>query len=628
MKKILFVILCMICFVNAGIVTYTQSFDMVNVIKPAKSKQIICKTRVDLTHGLVDNYACDVNDIHVRTSSNFWVGSLGPINAYSDKRYTDYDINRYVGMGNKIFVDYTIPTENANENNKIYVTCPAGMVHKIEDEAYTCVKPYICDNDEYAIDEFNCSALPENAHRNKKVGYTCNKGYVNQGDICEEIVQCNETDKYNKNENRCYERPEHSHWLKNKFDWECDKGYVNQGDMCEEIVQCDSLSRYYEPSNTCISKPPYSHWNAENSVDWSCDNGYIISNNSCIRKSICLTTQKYDEFTNTCIDPPEHSHWNWNGSAYFCDDGYFNNGYGCEVKKTCAHYDEENNECFTKPEHSHWVYSDGATWACDEKYHEDGNGNCFTCEEPFQFNYETGTCVIKPEHSNWTYEGHWECEEGYVERYGSCEEKVSCWFSRYDESLNQCVSKPSGSHWVNDYSTDWEYDEPLNLSQYFSLNHWISFEFYGNNANDLKDNTQYPLVMSLNYTIGSKIGNEDISITPFANASLSIFGVDYTSLESFSYEGDQSITSIYFKLGIGLELNILGFFGNINYNQLFIQDLANIEFNNYVIDYKFGFNFGEHWIAYFMYETNLIKSTTILKEYKSDVMGLGIGYRF
>lgn len=627
MKKILFVILCMVCFVNAGIVTYTQSFDKVNVIKPAKSKQITCKTDANLNKGLIRNFACNVNSIGVYDEDYMWVGNLTKsLEAYYSMRYQDYDIDRYRFTGKHIIVEYESPTEDASEDNKKYVICPAGMMHKIEGNAYTCVKPYVCNNDEYAIDEFTCLSLPENAHRNNKIGYTCNKGFVNKNDACEKIVQCNNNDKYDKNENTCYEKPENSHWIKNTFEWECNENYVNQGDYCEEKVQCDSLSKYYAPSNTCISKPSYSHWENETSTNWYCNAGYIVFGNECIKKAECLSTQKYSSYSNSCIDPPEHAYWS--NEEYYCEDGYVKGSYGCEVKKTCAHYDEENNECFTKPEHSHWVYADGATWECDANYHDNGNGECFTCEEPYQFNFETRTCVVKPEHSNWTYEGHWECEEGYVERYGSCEEKVSCWFSRYDERLNQCVSKPSGSHWVNDHSTDWEYDEPLNLSQYFSLNHWISFEFYGNNAKDLKDYTQYPIVMTLNYNVGPKVGNDDVNFTPFITGSLNIFGLNYTGAKQFSYDGDESITSMYFKLGIGAELCILEFFGNVAYNYIITQELDNIKFGSYVIDYKVGYNVNEHWLVYFMYEANLIKETIVLKNYRDNVMGLGVGYHF
>ena len=93
MKKILFVILCMICFVNAGIVTYTQSFDKVNVIKPAKSKQITCKTDANLDKGLIRNFACDVNKIGVYDEDYMWVGNLTQsLEAYYSMRYQDYDI--------------------------------------------------------------------------------------------------------------------------------------------------------------------------------------------------------------------------------------------------------------------------------------------------------------------------------------------------------------------------------------------------------------------------------------------------------------------------------------------------------------------------------------------------------
>lgn len=632
MKKIFMTVL--LCFVAVfattdPVITFKKSYDAVKVNKPAISKKIICITRVMINEGLLENGQCPIDEVYVLNNKNFYIGTLATsIPSESYGTYLDYDEvgGRYHGSGKSIKVKYTdVEPEDASEYNMNMVSCPNGMKPYIENNAFGCKIPYSCAKNMYAYDEFTCYDLPENAIRNLKDGYSCKPGYFkNNQEECEEIVKCDSSEHYNKEENSCYVKPANSHWV-SETEWSCNNGYVDIHDYCEPIVTCELPKRYNKDKNTCEQTPENAHWiSSIDKYDWACDNGYVQVMNHCEVKQKCSDIQKYNEYSNVCENPPENAKWDYFGNA-ICNDGYVMHNNECEIKAVCEKYNEYDNSCFEKPEHSHWVDNNGK-WECNDGYHEDGFGRCFTCEEPLQYNSNSKTCVSKPKNANWTYEGHWECKDGYIERYGKCEEIPSCWFSRYDASTNRCISKPSDSHWVNDYSTDWEYDEPLNLGQYFSLNHWVSFELMGNSATDLKDYTQYPVVLALNYNIGTKIGNEDLNITPYIDGSMSVFGIEYTKLDGIY--SDNSITSLYFKLGIGAELNILGFLANINYNQLFTQDLDNIKFNSYVIDYKFGYAFGEHWLAYFIYETNLIKATTIMKECKKSVMGLGIGYRF
>ena len=99
MKKIALFTLILATFGFSQIVSYSKTYDLVYVKAPAKSKQITCKTRVDLSEGLVDNYACDVNDIYVYNKNNFWIGSLGDVKAFYSQRYADYN-KRKVGFYN------------------------------------------------------------------------------------------------------------------------------------------------------------------------------------------------------------------------------------------------------------------------------------------------------------------------------------------------------------------------------------------------------------------------------------------------------------------------------------------------------------------------------------------------
>ena len=634
MKKIIFtILLCMVSAfaVNEPVITFKKSYNAVKTNKPAISKKITCITRVMINEGLLENGACAIDEVYVMNSKNFYIGTLATsIPAESYGTYLDYDEDggRYHGSGKSIKVKYVdIEPEDAAEHNMDLVTCPNGMKPYIEGNAFSCKIPYSCPKNMYAYDEYTCYDLPENAVRNLKDGYSCKSGYIkNVQEECEAIVTCDSSEHYNKAENSCYEKPENSHWV-SETEWSCNEGYIDIHDKCERIVTCIMPKRYNDKENKCEQTPANAHWTTAVGYDWACDNGYVQIMNQCEAKLNCTAGQKYNEYNNTCENPPENAKWDYFGNV-ICNAGYVMHNDECEIKANCERYDAYNNACFEKPEHSHWTDNNSGLWECNNNYHKDDHGNCFTCEAPFQYNEDTGTCISKPENSVWIYEGHWECKDGYVERHGKCEEKVSCWFSRYDAELNQCIEKPSGSHWINDYSTDWEYDKPLNLGQYFSLNHWIAFEFYGNNSKDLKDYVQYPIVMSLSYNIGTKVGNEDINVTPFIDIALSIFGTNYTSTNQFAYDGDESITSIYFKIGGGLDLNILNFLVNVNYNYLISQELENIEFGRYVIDYRFGYNFSEHWAVYFMYEANLLKNTTVLKNYTDNVMGIGVNYRF
>ena len=54
MKTILLILL-MPFILMANVITHQETFDDVKVIFPAKSTQTTCKTRVDLSEGLVDN---------------------------------------------------------------------------------------------------------------------------------------------------------------------------------------------------------------------------------------------------------------------------------------------------------------------------------------------------------------------------------------------------------------------------------------------------------------------------------------------------------------------------------------------------------------------------------------------
>lgn len=101
--------------------------------------------------------------------------------------------------------------------------CPAG--EELHDGI--CEKPVVCDENEYAVDKWKCEILPDNAKRNKKFGFSCNKGYdriEKDGDVaCLKPYSC-EDSEYVVSKYECEILPQHA--IKNKKGFDCMEGYA------------------------------------------------------------------------------------------------------------------------------------------------------------------------------------------------------------------------------------------------------------------------------------------------------------------------------------------------------------------------------------------------------------------
>ena len=630
MKKIVLFTLILATFAFSQIVSYSQTYNLVNVKAPANSKQITCKTRVDLSEGLVDNYACDVNKILVYNQNDFWIGSFGEVEAFNSQRYTDYDLYRYKGKGKKIVVDYVIPTEHASWDNADYVSCPNNYIKSIEDDYFTCIKKTVCKQNERYNAEYNeCVEL--------------DSGYVwlnkDPNDLSQRPACKAENERYNENTNQCEYKIENSHWIGKSLEYECNDGYVIINGICEEKVSCNEDERYYEENNNCISKPENSHWNQDNDIIWTCDSGYVEKYGICEVKRICDENQKYVELDNWCVNPPDNGSWNYRGEVV-CNEGYVKVGLlWCEKKADCEHWNSENNTCFEKPANSHWVYSEGATWECDDGYHSDTeNKYCFKCEGETQFNYTTNTCVTKPENSHWNGKGFWYCNDGFFKTGYSCEEIKKCgFFERYNYSTNTCVDKPSNSHWTADNSTNWECDDgyynyndkceqlnPINLTNYISFAHDLTFGIGAGGGKDKKDNSTTIYNIEANYNIGAKIGNDFFNVrTQFS------VGILYTEFEYSSYIYiDKTVNSTAFIFGPNIGFDFWKFSFDYSYIWRCEEKLESITFNDTYSKYKFGFNINKHFNVNITMISDMISSTQRLKEFDNNMFSLGLTYRF
>lgn len=586
--------------VMAKVITYQETFDDVKVIPPAKSTQTICKTRVDLSEGLVDNSrGCDIKEINVYNKNRMWVGSLDGVEEGFHKRYADYDVKRYKGKGTQIEIDYSFTSQDASPSNRWMVSCPKGMFAYIDSDYYYCKKPFTCYNGMYAIDSLECEELPYGAHRNATTGYSCNKGYVMRSEgYCEEKATCGATDAYDKTDNSCHERPDNSHWIKNTLEWECNNGYVLQGDACEKKLKCDSASRYYAEYNTCVALPEFSHWNDSESSDWTCDTGYVLSGDGCVEKATCSSEQRYDESENSCVDPYPNSIWVGDYGNYVCNDGYVDLGDGqCEEKADCldAHYNKENNSCYEKPANSHWAYTSGSTWVCDE---------------------------------------------GFVEINEYCEEKVSCGvFERYNETNNTCVNKPSHSHWVS----DWEYEcddgytvddsgecydmHPIIFRDYVHFTNEIGMDVGLGFYKDNYDESQVLINTGMDYNIGISIGFENVKVKLHGSVAFLSTILDYSEADD-SFADNETIMALLWLYGFNVGFDLWKI--TLGYSYLFViqSDLDNISFNNTLHKIRVGFMLNEHWVPHLTVIPNLIKSTTIMKQSHNVCYNIGITYRF
>ena len=132
-KKIFIAIMIIVAGTHAAVLTHQETFNDVKVISPAKSTKTTCKTRVDLSEGLVDNtLGCDIEKILVYNKDRMWIGSLAGVEAGYHSRYNDYDIFRYKDKGKQISVEYAFTPQDAAPSNRWMVSCPKGMIAYID----------------------------------------------------------------------------------------------------------------------------------------------------------------------------------------------------------------------------------------------------------------------------------------------------------------------------------------------------------------------------------------------------------------------------------------------------------------------------------------------------------------
>lgn len=526
-------------------------------------------------------------------------------------------------------------------NSTPYENCPNGFHiadnNFADDEyfdSYTCEKNKICSKSERYDVVNNVCVSPDSGY----IWLNKDKNDLSQRPACKA-----ENERYNENTNQCEYKIENSHWVGKSLEYECNEGYVIINGLCEEKVSCNEDERYYEENNSCISKPENSHWYQDNDIIWTCDNGYVErygwGERWCELKRTCTENQKYVEADNWCVNPPANGSWNSRGDVV-CNEGYVKVGSLCEQKADCEHLNSENNTCFEKPAHSHWVYSEGATWECDNGYHSDTeNEYCFKCEGETQFNYSTNTCVTKPENSHWSGEGIWHCNEGFFETEYNCEEIKECgFFERYNSYTNECVDKPSNSHWTADNSTNWECDDgyyknyydkceklnPIDLTNYISFAHDLTFGIGAGSGKDLKDNSTTIFNVEFNYNIGVKLGNEFFNVRPQFS-----LGLLYTEFEYSGYiYMDETVNSMAFTFGPNIGFDFWKFSFDYSYIWRSGERLESITFNDTYSKYKFGFNINEHFNVNVTMISNMISSTQRLKEFDDNMFSLGLTYRF
>lgn len=615
--KTLLLILLMPFILMANVITHQETFNDVKVISPAKSTQTTCKTRVDLSEGLVDNTnGCDIEEIYVYNKNRMWIGSLDGVEGGYHRRYTDYDADRYKGKGTQIDILYSFTSQDADPSNRWRISCPKGMIAYIEYDHYWCKKPFSCSNGMYAIDSLECEELPSDAHRNSTIGYSCNKGYVMRNGYCEQKVTCGVNDAYDKTENKCLGRPDNSHWIKNTLEWECDDGYVFQNDACEKILKCDSASRYYADNNTCVSLPEFAYWNDSISTEWSCNPGYVLYGGECVEKATCSSEQRYNESANNCVDPYPNSRWIGDDGNYVCNDGYVDMDYGnCEKKADCEHYNSATNSCYEKPNNSHWVYNTGSSWACDYGFHESYN-ECIKCLGDAQYDPSSRECVEKPNNSHWIFEGRWACDDEFIEINGYCEEIASCGlFEEYNSYDNTCISNPIN---LADHFRD--------FMEYVHFTHDIGMDVGLGSFKDNYDESQVLINIGMDYNIGINIGSDNVKVRLQGSVAFLYTLLDYSTSE-FSYT-DESIMALLGLYGFNVGLDLWKI--TLAYSYLFVaqSELDNISFNNALHKIRAGFMINEHWDAHLAVIPNLIKSTSIMKTYNNTWYHLGMTYRF
>lgn len=592
MCKFLTILLVLSSILNARVITVRNIFDDVCVVKPAISTKHTCITKIDLDEGLIDNRrGCYIDTIKVRNAHGMWIGNIATnVLAGEELRYSDYDLRRYKNKGISVEIIYGEQSDIAMQSNVMSVSCPIGMSLYIDDDKFHCKTSYNCPKGLYALDSVSCVFLPENAHRNIKTGFSCDRNYIFIDGECVLRTKCNESELYDSTYNVCLSHPVNAHWI-------------------------------------------------ENSTMWNCDSDYVLIENKCVEKTKCIFEQRYDIVTNMCFSPYPNSKWIGDSkNDYQCDSGYFDKGFGqCEEIPNCAHYNEQDNSCYEKPENSHWLNIDGSDWACNEDFNlRYSDSTCVRCYGDTRWDAVNEMCVSKPENSIWIGQTAWACETGFLKtNYTTCEKPVKCGLlQRHDLYTNTCVSLPSHAHWLNEanfecddgYSYANEYCQeidPFVVSEHISFAHDISFNIGFNLFENYENKENIVLYTSVDYNLGIRFGTTDVSAKLQGATSIAFTAFDYYS----STGSIETVMSLIPLFGVNFGLNIYNF--SIDYAYLLSLQLQSnvLKYEDRIHKFKFGFRANEHWKLNVVFIPSLTKTSMIVKS-NDMTISVGVTYEF
>ena len=389
-----------------------KKFPQVLTKGEAKSKETLCYFKIDLLNSLISTGPCAIYKADAYTKDVMWLGTLtwqATGNTYFEPR-SNYQNTSFGGlssfvMPNSIWginTEFVEPTEIADSSNISAVSCPSGKKPIIVNDEldpslfyWDCYIPWKCKKGEYSIDEHTCEILPENARRNSKEGFSCNKGFVPVEKKCEEKRTCDENEHYDELSNACWVLPQMAKWADSvltKNDFVCDSGYFKntQYSTCDVKLTCEGSEHYDIRTNKCWGLPRNAVWKDRvlKPNDWTCLEGYVkiqgVDDDICVKKKKCNSRDIYQVESNSCWILPRNAKWNTNVFSeedWSCVLGYEKRGNICQKKVVCSNREIllENGKCEEIPQNSHKV--DSKTWQCDAGYNKVLGNNKSYCEE-------------------------------------------------------------------------------------------------------------------------------------------------------------------------------------------------------------------------------------------------------
>ncbi|OWV05489.1 MULTISPECIES: FISUMP domain-containing protein [unclassified Fibrobacter] len=303
---------------------------------------------------------------------------------------------------------------NVDENGNMVQNCEKGFFYQDGE----CRKPYDCGEFEYAVDKWTCAELPENAKKNKGVGFTCKKGFdkvkLYEDYDCIKPYDCSE-DEFFVSKYECQGLPKNARRKKNKkIGFECDDGFdkveINEIPYCRKPYICED-AEYSVAQYECASLPKNAH--RLDSIGYACDDGFDdvqIGNFRYCRKPYDCGEKEYSVNQYECANLPANSHKN-ESQGFDCDEGYYKkNQKECENLPANAHennlqgfdceegfYKKNGSECIIFPMNAHAIGSN--EFECDEEFFKKEIGGEVIClEEGYECEYvgDEWECTLSP----------------------------------------------------------------------------------------------------------------------------------------------------------------------------------------------------------------------------------------